>query len=91
VIANARARWLVEAWWGCAAIGSGNIVRANCLWPTNPNAYYRANGGLDGSAGYSARNNMVADPAYTDGARKDFRLRSDSPCQGKGPRAVPGP
>ncbi len=91
VIANARVRWLVETWWGCSAIGSGNVVRANCLWPTNPDSRYRWNDGLDGSPGYGAQDNLVADPAYTDGPRKDFRLRSDSPCQGKGPRGVPGP
>jgi hypothetical protein len=91
VIANARVRWLVEAWWGCGAVGSGNVVRANCLWPTNPDSNYRWNGGLDGSPGYAAQDNLVADPGYVDAASKDFRLRSDSACQGKGPRVVPGP
>jgi hypothetical protein len=91
VIANARVRWLVEAWWGCGAVGTGNVVRANCLWPTNPDTRYRWNSGLDGSPGYAAQDNLVADPAYVDGASKDFRLRSDSACQGKGPRVIPGP
>ena len=91
VIANARVRWLVEAWWGCAAVGTGNVVRANCLWPTNSDTRYRWNNGLDGSPGYDAQDNLVADPAYTDRPGKDFRLRSDSPCQGKGPRVIPGP
>jgi hypothetical protein len=91
VIANARVRWLVEAWWGCGAVGTGNVVRGNCLWPTNPDARYRWNSGLDGSPGYAAQDNLVAVPGYVDGLRKDFRLRPDSACQGKGPRVIPGP
>jgi hypothetical protein len=91
VISNAEARWLVEADWGCAAVGFGNIVRENCLWPTNANPKFNWNAGLDGSPGYSAQANTVADPGYVDRDGKDFRLRSDSPCAGKGPTTVPGP
>jgi hypothetical protein len=84
-------RWLAESWWGCNAIGVGNVLRRNCLWPTNPDGRYNANGGLDGGAGYRTQANRVANPLYADREAKDFRLKRTSACVGRGPRAVPGP
>ena len=91
VISNARVRWLVEAFWGCGAVGYGNVVRGNCLWPSSPIGKFNWNGGLDGSNGYSAGENVVGEPAFVNRSTKDFRLQPGSPCAGMGPANVPGP
>jgi hypothetical protein len=91
IISNARVRWLAEAYWGCQAVGAQNVVRWNCLWPTNPDTRYNSNSGLEGKPGHTAYENMVADPVFLDRAAEDFRLRPESPCAGKGPRELPGP
>jgi Right handed beta helix region len=62
-----------------AAIGTGNIVRRNCLWA-----------GLDGNidrerSGFSARKNVVADPLFVDRTDHDYRLGTRSRC-----RRIPG-
>jgi parallel beta-helix repeat protein len=55
----------------------GNVVSGNCvLQPSGP---------LYGGYGFTQSANTVVDPLYVDRAAKDFTLRADSPCAGKGP------
>ena len=79
VISNSLVKYNVESWWA-AAIGTGNRAERNCLW----------NGKLGNVAaqiGFTATDNTVADPLFTNRAAKDFGLRAGSPCVGKGPVA----
>jgi parallel beta-helix repeat protein len=90
VITNAKLRYNVEAYWD-GAPGSGNVARNNCV-----------HGGAQGDVqspqvGFTANNNLVADPHYVNRAAKDFRLSPDSPCASvltgapKPPAAAPAP
>ena len=79
IISNSRERHNVESWWG-GPVGTGNVVRGNCLWNGEL-------GNLDLSGGgFLAVGNVVAEPRFVDREAKDFRLRGGSPCAGMGPR-----
>jgi parallel beta-helix repeat protein len=61
------------------AVGTGNNATMNCLWM-----------GAKGDVatpmkGFSAKDNVTADPMYVDRAAKDFRLAPTSMCAGMGP------
>jgi hypothetical protein len=60
-------------------VGTGNNATMNCLWK-----------GAKGDVamptkGFTAKDNVTADPMYVDRAAKDFRLAPTSACQGMGP------
>jgi len=79
IISNSRQRRNVEAFWG-GPVGTGNVVRNNCLWNG-------ARGNIDLSAGgFLAVGNVVAEPKFVDRDAKDFRLQDGSPCAEMGPR-----
>jgi parallel beta-helix repeat protein len=86
VIANSAVRYNVEYYYSSGgATGEGNVVTRNCLWNG-------AQGDIIGDGiAFTASDNIVADPLYLDRASKDFRLRAESPCRGKGPAGEPGP
>jgi hypothetical protein len=44
VIANSTRWWNVQSYWP-GPVGSGNLVRRNCVYGGNPNPYYNQNGG----------------------------------------------
>ena len=70
----AYARWYnVSSTWE-DAIGSGNVVRANCFWAAS-----RENISSDG--GLVAAGNRVGDPRFVNRARRDYRLASGSRCR----------
>ena len=80
IISNSLIRYNVESWWG-SQVGTGNRAERNCLW----------NGRLGNIAsqwGFTATDNLNAEPMFVDRATKDFRLRDGSPCAGTGPRGA---
>lgn len=81
VITNSNLRWNAE-WY--ALTGTGNVIRDNCLYATNPG--HTADGGIQDydRDRVTLTNNTVGDPRYVNRAGKDFRLQSGSPCAGKG-------
>ena len=85
VIANSRLRWNVEQSWAGEA-GRGNVVRGNCVHAPDRRAVYGQAGGIaPPGGGFLAFGNRVAAPLYVDRRAKDFRLRRQSPCAGRGP------
>jgi len=90
VIANSNVRWNVES--GSAGpTASGNVVRDNCVFASNPDSYYDSNGGIQQPAqDFRARGNLVADPRYENAEDADYRLQSDSPCLGTFTGRLPG-
>ena len=76
VVANAftwNGRYGIEASWD-GPVGTGNVVAGNCLWGN-------ARGALDELDGFTARDNVRANPLYVDRERRDFRFRSESRCR----------
>lgn len=77
---------LVESWWGCTPIGSGNIVRTSNVWQGPGAAGKRistANGGFVVET--SVKN---VDPKYKNPAIGDYTLLADSPVLGMGPTYI---
>ncbi len=81
VIANSTHWWNVQSYWPADLVGEGNEVRFNCLHASNPDPDYNSDGGVSDGRGYSAHDNVVAEPGYLDRAGKDFGLREDSRCR----------
>lgn len=96
VISGSIVRYNVEDSWG-GTVGTGNVVRDNCLWTTTPDPYYSGepaqSGIVGGAPGFTAFNNTVANPRYVAAARHNFSLRPSSPCAAVVHDApgVPGP
>jgi hypothetical protein len=80
VIANSTRWWNLQTYWP-GPVGSGNLVRRNCVYGSNPNPYYNQRGGVSDGPGFTAEENLIAEPDYFDRKAKDFRLRGDSPCR----------
>jgi hypothetical protein len=80
VIANSTRWWNVQTYWP-GPVGSGNLVRRNCIHGGNPDSYYNQDGGISDDRGFTAQNNLVAQPGYFDRKAKDFRLRKNSQCR----------
>ena len=91
VITNARVRYNVEAYYSSGGpSGRGNVVRRNCLRGGRRD---NGNGGIQASDGFTATDNVVADPRYANRKAGDFRLAVGSRCLpllGDGSNA-PGP
>ena len=88
VISNSKVRWNVESYWSDGVVGSGNIVRDNCVWASNATSqagYYNTDGGIlprdAGGEGYNTSGNVIAKPKFVDAANGNFKLQGDSPCQ----------
>jgi Right handed beta helix region len=80
VIANSTRWWNVQTYWP-GPVGSGNLVRRNCVHGGNQDSYYNRNGGVSDDPSFKAEGNLVAAPDYLNRGAKDFRLRQDSPCR----------
>jgi parallel beta-helix repeat protein len=80
LITNSKIRWNVEYYYDPGEpIGRGNVVRNNCI---HGGANGDSNGGISRQVGFTATDNVVADPKYASRGTKDFALASDSPCAG---------
>ena len=78
IFSNNSGRNNLESWWG-GPTGTDNIVKGNCFWNSLP---------LDideSEEGFIHVDDTFADPLYVDRANKNFTLRPESPCAGKGP------
>jgi parallel beta-helix repeat protein len=79
VISNSRVRYNVESWWPTGnPVGTGNVASDNCLWNGTQ-------GNVADQVGFTASNNRVANPSYTDRSAGNFALASGSACAGYGP------
>jgi hypothetical protein len=84
VISNSRVRWNVDSHWEGGLVGSGNVVRDNCVWPSNHDSFYNQNGGVlpssQGAMGFRTLANLTARPLFAAPSRLDFRLRGPRRC-----------
>ncbi len=62
----------IHAWWH-QAVGSGNVARSNCLLNSYTNVDISA-------GGFTAQNNIIANPGFRDPSHGDYRLPANSPC-----------
>jgi Right handed beta helix region len=81
VIGGSSLRYNVQSWWPAGnPIGSGNVVRQNCLFGGRLNP---AAGSVETPpVGFSALENLVVNPQFVDANHANFRLRRSSPCRG---------
>ncbi len=77
LITFSRERYNVESFWGGETTGTGNVVRRNCIFG---GARDGDGNGLAPAHGFSAHDNLLADPLYADHDAGDFRLLAASPC-----------
>ncbi len=83
IISNSLIKHNVESWWA-SGIGVNNRADRNCLWNGKL-------GNIAAQVGFTASDNTIADPLFTNRAAKDFTLAAGSPCAGKGPQGTPAP
>ena len=77
VITNSSLRYNIESSWG-GPVGRGNVARNNC---TTGGPYRDQQGGIQAPPiGFTATDNVVADPGYADARRGDFRTDPRSTC-----------
>jgi hypothetical protein len=77
----------VESYWGSPLVGQRNVVRDNCIWGGARDA---VNHGLASQNGFTAYDNIFADPLYVNRDAKDFQLAESSPCLSLIPVPTPG-
>lgn len=73
VISNSTARPNVESWWG-GPVGTGNVLRSNCLWNTQRPNLSTTRGG------FTTSGNVNAKPLFRNRARGDLRLKRGTRC-----------
>jgi hypothetical protein len=87
IITFSNQRSNVESHWGSPLVGERNTVRNNCVFG---GARDDQNHGLSAAnGGFTASNNLLADPGFVNRAAKNFSLRSDSPCRDLAHLVVP--
>jgi parallel beta-helix repeat protein len=72
VITNAKLRYNIESYWG-GPVGTGNVANNNCVWNGH-------NGNIGDQKGFTATDNLVADPQYANPGAGDFRIPDANPC-----------
>jgi hypothetical protein len=87
LISNSRIRWNVESNWPGGLVGTGNVVRDNCLWPSNAESFYNQLGGViapdDGTAGFTALGNAIVNPRFQDEGAGDLQFQDSIRCLGR--------
>jgi hypothetical protein len=78
LITNSNQRNNIESHWGSPLVGERNVVRNNCIFGGARDGV--GHGLSPANGGFSATNNLLADPRYINRAGKDFRLAAGSPC-----------
>ncbi len=53
--------------------GTGNLARNNCVFGARKS-------NIESESGFTAENNVTADPQFVNRAARDYRLKSGSPC-----------
>jgi parallel beta-helix repeat protein len=80
VISSSTLRHNVEASWD-GRVGTGNVVRDNCVWSTrSPYRGWPDGSGIGSQIGFVAHDNLVASPLYVNRKAADYDLRKRSPC-----------
>jgi len=84
VITNSNVRFNVEYSFDPAGPqGSGNLVRHNCIYGAQ--GWYGAGenvAAISDEVGFTATDNVIADPQFADPAHGDFTMAPGSPCAG---------
>jgi hypothetical protein len=92
VISNSKIAWNVDTNWPGGVVGSGNVVRDNCLWTSNSESYYNQNGGVlptrEGGEGFSDVNNTVLKPQFADASVRNLALPGGTVCNARAAGAV---
>jgi hypothetical protein len=74
VIAYADTYNITSGWDG-SRVGTGNVVRSNCVWQGKDGNINSSNGG------FTASSNTAAPPRFVSRARHDYRLKPGSRCR----------
>jgi parallel beta-helix repeat protein len=77
LITNSLRYYSVSGSWD--TVGVGNVLRDNCIQGA-PTGYGGPNGSGIAQWGFTAGNNLIADPLYVDAAHGNYNLRPGSPC-----------
>jgi parallel beta-helix repeat protein len=82
IITNSKVRFNIEAVYPeDTAPGTDNTIRRNCIHGAD--GWYGDNdSGIGEEVGFTASNNVIADPRYGDRAAHDYTLARGSPCAG---------
>jgi hypothetical protein len=72
IISNSSNEYDIQSYWG-GAVGTGNVAENNCVFHGNK-------GDVSTSTGFTASNNVTANPGYANATSHHYTLRSGSPC-----------
>jgi hypothetical protein len=72
VLSNPTLRASIESWYPAGnPVGQNNVVEQNCISGTRR---------IEGSVGFTARDNLVVDPQYANRAAGDYTVPAGNPC-----------
>jgi hypothetical protein len=96
LITYSNVRHNVESWFGPGTSpGTNNVVRDNCIHGAQGWYAGSDDSGMGDQEGFTATDNVNADPGYENAPAGDFKMSPDSPCagifaDGEGPPSVRG-